>query len=278
MSGAESAPQPASASPISGFVGGLAARSALVVAALYAIGLLLAEVYFSAFGLDARSVGLGTTELVSQTASATVWLVVLSSPGIAVALYASWEVRTPTKQRTWEPTNAQETWIGVGYHLVAVGLPVTATVLLGDPFQIGDWGIPLAAIGLGFVAATTPLVGLGDAAIRRPYADGSVLTARNAAKANFIIFSVVLVVGFGLGLAGVRQQADDAKHGEVSQTAPWSLAPPVASVIVQGPRDAQVPSGRCVVQLARAGELWTLWDPRAERAWQTDEGLTVRTC
>lgn len=295
-------------SPVTELLSGLAARSVLIVAVLYVVGRLYAEVYFRQFGIDASSVGLASTDVIGQAAGSTIWLVLLASPGIIAALRDATTIRSPRRpgEKPPSPTRQRAT-TALAFGLI-FGVPVAAVLLFGDPGQIGDWGIPVAAIGVSLVALSSVLLGHADALTPKPKpkpkapspdaggdAAGASSTAattttkepiwvregmslRTVAIQSIAAYSLVLAVGVVLGLLGVTRQADEVKAGDVSSQAPWSLAPSASAIQIVGPIEAGLPRGGCVVQIARAGGLWTVWDPRTDRLWQTDQQLVVRLC
>jgi hypothetical protein len=126
---------------------------------MYAVGRLLAELYYREFGLTATSAGLATTDIVGQAAGSAIWLVLLSAPGLIFAFFiarrgveAGPRPKRETPERSDDESNVLPTTLGLLTVLAIFGAPIGAVFALGDPGRIGDYGIPVAAIGLGVVA------------------------------------------------------------------------------------------------------------------------------
>ena len=164
-------------------------------------------------------------------------------------------------------------------------VPLAAVWLLGNRGQWGDWGIPVAAYAVSFLATSSVLLSHDDRSPSAPKASPADpfvakygMTLRKLMISNIVIYSVVLSVGIVIGVAGVLQQADQARNGRVTTQAPWSMAPSATSITIEGPSDVGLPTGGCLVQIARVGDLWTVWDPKADQLWQTQQPLVVRVC
>jgi hypothetical protein len=284
----------------------LAASSALIVAVMYAVGRLLAELYYREFGLTATSAGLATTDLIGQAAGSTIWLVLLSAPGLILAFGIA---RDPRGERGVPDALQLAAFFGL------ICVPIAAVVTIGDPLRIGDWGIPVAAIGLGVVAISAVSV------LRRPagkasdvnerlkglmqlssalasfaessrigfplrpvarlfhgYVKSIEFFARHILVFNLASYSIVAIGGIALGIAGVLQQADDVQAGSAEQPAPWSLAPAFSDVEVFSFNRSEIPVEKCLTEIGRSGDVWVFWDPDDDRVWRTNESLQLGDC
>jgi len=142
---------PTASFTVSGVLSRLAAWSALAVAMMYAVGRLFAEIYYREFGIGASSVGLSTADLVGQAAGSAIWLVILAAPGLFLA-----GISKATRRKLWMTDDTTKYgWKTYGALLATVflviGVPAGALFVFGDPLRIGDYGIPVAAFGLGIV-------------------------------------------------------------------------------------------------------------------------------
>jgi hypothetical protein len=286
----------------------LAGWSVLVVALMYAVGRLLAEVYYREFGLTATSAGLATADLIGQAAGSAVWLVLLSTPAliftfVALARARRRDVSGNRRPRRSKGQRLTALAIATLITYVIFGVPIGAVVVAGDPSRVGDYGIPVAAIGFGVVtmvasfishrrAANLPTISeapgrTGDLSlpdhgpqlivVSRSISDPVIRRGRFD-RIALITYSLVAISGIAVGIAGVLQQARDVKAGAGKPPAPWSLAPSFSQVEVFSSNQSEMPTGECLTEIGRGSGVWVFWDPDDERVWRTNESLQLADC
>jgi hypothetical protein len=281
---------------LSKFLSRLAAWATLVVAVMYAVGRLLAEVYYREFGIGATSAGLETADLVGQAAGSAIWLVVLSTPGLVQAgIYARRGAPPFWDSRRWRPTSLAFYAVDSLFTFAILAVPAAAVYWFifreSRLTRVDDFGIPLASIAMSFVAIGAAQASgartreLADAAASKgqPKLSGVEAFERNKRARRYARRSLVLgtlfgLFGLGIGVVGVLQQADDVKKARAEQPAPWSLAPGFTEVVVYGPaEETSIPAG-CLMEIGRGGSVWVFWDPRGERLWRTSESVELGNC
>jgi hypothetical protein len=141
----------------------LAASSVIIVALLYATGRLLAEIYYREFGLTATSARLASSDLVAQAAGSGIWLLVLAAPGLILAALVLGHRTSSRLDGLPQGKALTKKWPALALLLalelaLLFGVPIVPVFLLGDPGRLSDYGIPVAAIGLGFVAFSAAML------------------------------------------------------------------------------------------------------------------------